>query len=89
TKPESFGRAVLEALSLGVPVIGYDHGGVGEILNAIFPEGKTPLNNASALHDRIMPLLKNKVISNTNDLFSKHAMLSKTLELYKKITTLP
>lgn len=39
TQPESFGRTVLEALSLGVPVVGYDHGGVGEILNSLFPEG--------------------------------------------------
>jgi glycosyltransferase involved in cell wall biosynthesis len=36
-KPESFGRTVLEALSLGVPVIGYDHGGVGEILVGSIP----------------------------------------------------
>ena len=30
-KPESFGRIVLEALSVGIPVIGYDIGGVAEI----------------------------------------------------------
>ncbi len=38
-KPESFGRTVLEPLRLGVPTIGYDHGGVGEILAALFPKG--------------------------------------------------
>ena len=40
TQPESFGRTVLEALSLGTPVVGYDHGGVGEILAKTFPPGR-------------------------------------------------
>ena len=40
SKPESFGRTVLEALALGVPVVGYDHGGVGEVLNVMYPSGK-------------------------------------------------
>jgi glycosyltransferase involved in cell wall biosynthesis len=38
TQPESFGRTTLEALRLGVPTAGYDHGGVGEILRTIYPE---------------------------------------------------
>ncbi len=49
TKPESFGRAVLEALSLGVPVIGYAHGGVGEILGDLYPSGAVPLSNLDRL----------------------------------------
>ncbi len=39
-KPESFGRTVLESLCLGVPVVGYDHGGVGEILDHALPAGQ-------------------------------------------------
>ena len=39
-QPESFGRTTLEALALGKPVIGYEHGGVGEILDALLPSGK-------------------------------------------------
>ena len=42
TKPETFGLSVLEAIRLGVPVIGYDHGGVGEVLAAVYPEGRVP-----------------------------------------------
>lgn len=53
TKPESFGRTVLEALSLGVPVIGYDHGGVGEILDTVFPNGAIALGDLTALAARI------------------------------------
>jgi glycosyltransferase involved in cell wall biosynthesis len=29
SKPEAFGRTVIEALQLGVPVLGFAHGGVG------------------------------------------------------------
>src|SRR5690554_4627744 len=31
-KPEAFGRTVVEALSVGRPVLGWDHGGAGELL---------------------------------------------------------
>jgi len=36
---EAFGRTTVEALSLGIPVIGYNHGGVGEQLSSVFPQG--------------------------------------------------
>ena len=50
--PEAFGRTVPEALSLGVPVIGWDHGGVGETLAALFPEGAVPAGDREALFRR-------------------------------------
>lgn len=53
TKPESFGRATLEALSLGRLVIGYDHGGVAEQLAALFPEGLVPVGDTQAVCDRL------------------------------------
>ena len=37
--PEAFGRVTLEALSLGVPTLGYAHGGVKEQLEALYPAG--------------------------------------------------
>ena len=49
TKPESFGRTVMEALSIGIPVVGYDHGGVGEQLRHLYPQGCTPLGNIDEL----------------------------------------
>lgn len=49
TKPEAFGRTVVEALHLGVPVIGFDHGGAGELLRELFPQGLVPLNDHDAL----------------------------------------
>lgn len=38
-KPEAFGRTVLEALSSARPVAGWAHGGVGELLAQLQPEG--------------------------------------------------
>ncbi len=48
-KPESFGRTVVEALSVGRPVIGWAHGGVGELLRELFPNGAVPPFDALAL----------------------------------------
>ncbi len=52
-RPESFGLAVLEAACLGVPVVGYDHGGVGEVLRRIQPGGLVPFGDAAAVADRL------------------------------------
>ncbi len=44
-KPEAFGRTVIEALSVGRPVVGWAHGGVGELLHELQPQGAvTPLD---------------------------------------------
>lgn len=48
-QPESFGRTVVEALSLGRRFVGYDHGGVGEQLREIFPAGCVRLGDAAGL----------------------------------------
>lgn len=53
-QPESFGRTVLEALSLGKPVLGYDHGGVGEQLAALLPVGRIPPRDTARAAKRIM-----------------------------------
>ncbi len=57
-KPEAFGHSVVEALSLGVPVAGWDHGGVGEVLHDTFPEGAVPLLRTDLLADRVASFLE-------------------------------
>lgn len=49
SRPEAFGRTVVEALSLGRPVVGWDHGGVGELLGRHFPQGRVPTGDQEAL----------------------------------------
>ncbi len=51
-KPEAFGRTVVEALHLGVAVLGWSHGGVGELLAELYPEGAIELSDHSGLLDR-------------------------------------
>ncbi|MBJ6978848.1 glycosyltransferase [Luteimonas sp. MC1895] len=49
-KPEAFGRTVIEALASGRPVLGWDHGGAGELLRELQPAGTVQPFDASALH---------------------------------------
>lgn len=47
--PEPFGRTVIEALAMGVPVIAYDCGGPAESLHSSLPEGLVPAGDRGAL----------------------------------------
>jgi glycosyltransferase involved in cell wall biosynthesis len=57
-KPESFGRTVVEALSLCRPVLGYAHGGVGELMAELYPAGRVPLGDHQRLVERAAELLR-------------------------------
>ena len=57
-KPESFGRTVIEALSLCRPVLGYAHGGVGELLAELYPAGRVPPSDQERLVERAAELLR-------------------------------
>lgn len=57
TQPEAFGRTVLEALAVGTPVAGYAHGGVGELLDALYPAGQVPPGDEAALARTVLTLL--------------------------------
>lgn len=56
-KPEAFGRTVLEALAVGRPVLGWDHGGVGELLARWQPRGAVAPFDAGELARRAQALL--------------------------------
>jgi glycosyltransferase involved in cell wall biosynthesis len=57
-QPESFGRTVIEALALCRPVLGYAHGGVGELLAELYPEGRVPPGDITRLIERAAELLR-------------------------------
>lgn len=52
--PATYDRAILEALALGRPVVGFDHGAVGEMLNTFLPEGRVPAGDLSAMADTLV-----------------------------------
>ncbi|PIE82739.1 MAG: glycosyl transferase [Candidatus Contendobacter odensis] len=89
TKPESFGRSVLEALSVGTPVLGYDHGGVGEILRALYPAGLIDTGNRDALVSRVRHVLSTLPPVPAKPAFPLQKMLDETLALYTALHQSP
>lgn len=85
SKPESFGRTVLEALNLGTPVVGYSHGGVGEILNDVFPAGAVPVGDCHELTERVTRLLDERITVPPVTKYTLAEMLEQTLQLYQEI----
>ena len=56
-KPEAFGRTVIEALAIGRPVLGWNHGGVGELLRELQPTGMVQSFDGDALQRIALDLL--------------------------------
>jgi len=83
--PEAFGRTVSEALSLGVPVAGYAHGGVAEQLSAQFPAGRVPPGDVAALVERLAAWYA--VPPSLQDIrpYAMDDMLDRTLGLYREL----
>jgi len=80
--PEAFGRVSLEALTLGVPVAAYDHGGVAEQLVAVFPEGRIPVGDTQAAEEKLARWYKQPPAVPTTHPFTLERMLRSTLETY-------
>ncbi len=82
-KPESFGRTVLESLSLGTPVIAYDHGGVSEILRETFPEGLVQVHDVDGAASKLIAFYRNRPTVLRENPFTLSALLDKTIALYE------
>jgi glycosyltransferase involved in cell wall biosynthesis len=83
-KPEAFGRTVIEALSVGAPVLGWAHGGVGEQLAALSPEGAVPPGDQATLAARALALLAAPPTPPTHIPYTLAAMQQATLDLYAR-----
>jgi len=88
SQPESFGRTTLEALRLGIPVAGYNHGGVGEILRSVYPAGCLALNDRNAALAQIRSLLDEAPPVPAGEFFPLSAMLTRTLDVYTRLAPL-
>jgi len=85
-EPEAFGRVMLEALSLGVPVAAYDHGGVGEQLEEIYPEGRVPPGDWREMAARLAEWsARGAPPVPRQQPFTLMRMLSATLEVYREL----
>ncbi len=84
--PEAFGRTTLEALSLGIPVAAYDHGGVAEQLAACFPQGRVPVGDKRAVRDLLLSWYRHPPVVAAEHPFTLDRMLRATLDLYHALT---
>jgi len=83
--PEPFGRGVIESIKLGTPVIAFDHGGAGEQLKEIFPEGLVKNNDFINLYEKSVTFLNKKPTIKKTNSFSLETMVKKTLDLYRDL----
>lgn len=84
-EPEAFGRTTIEALSLGVPVIGYDHGGTGEILREVFPAGLIPPGDIAAAAARCAAFLAARPVVPETHPFTTERLQATTLGVYTSL----
>ena len=84
-KPEAFGRTVVEALSVGRPVLGWAQGGVGELLATLQPQGAVPPFDLDRLHAAARDLLARPPPPPASIPLTLQAMQESTLGVYHEL----
>ena len=84
--PEAFGRTVPEALHLGVPVIGWNHGGVQEVLAEMFPQGAVTPDSQTELLARTRTFLSRRPAVLPSRAFSLEISMNRHLQLYQAVS---
>jgi glycosyltransferase involved in cell wall biosynthesis len=83
--PEAFGRTVPEALRLGVPVIGWNHGGVAEVLEEMFPAGAVTPDQPAELLLRARSFLRTAPVILPSAAFLLEDSMNQTVRLYEAV----
>ncbi|AAO27976.1 glycosyltransferase [Xylella fastidiosa subsp. fastidiosa] len=86
-KPEAFGRTVLEALAVGRTVLGWNHGGVGELLTQLQPDGAVSPFDTAVLQRRAAMLLMHSPELPPDIPYTLQTMQSATLQVYDELCT--
>jgi len=84
-KPEAFGRTVLEASAIGRSVVGWDHGGVGELLRVLQPRGAVPPFDGTLLERTADALLDAPPPRPVTMPYTLRAMQEATLAVYAEL----
>ena len=86
-KPESFGRTVHESLNMGVPVVAYAHGGVGDTMETAYPAGRVPVGDLNALEKVTRRLLEQPHSVDPVQFSSTQDMIDQTLDVYTELVS--
>ena len=81
SKPEPFGRTILEAAMMGKKIAGWDRGGPGEVLDICFPQGKVEFNKFNSLVETVKNLSEREDVP-SNIFLTSELMHSKTIGFY-------
>ena len=84
-KPEAFGRVIVESLSLGTPVVAYDHGGAAEQLEIMLPAGRVPVGDLERATQTVADFLRSPPTIATEHPFTLDQMQRSTLAVYKEL----
>lgn len=84
-KPEAFGRTVIEALSVGRPVLGWAHGGVGELLRELQAAGAVAPFDGDALLRAARDLLAQPPMPPATMPYTLQSMQEATLAQYQSL----
>lgn len=82
---ETFGRIVVEALSMCRPVLGYAHGGVGELLAELYPAGRVAPGDRVQLTERAAEMLRRAPPIAPLQRYRLGDMQDATLALYRQV----
>ena len=83
SKPEPFGRTIIEAAACGSHVMGWDRGGVKESINSINPIGLVDYGNVKMLAKQIDQVLVTPPPEFIPEQFTKESLVNATLSVYE------
>ena len=83
SKPEPFGRTIIEAAACGSHVMGWDRGGVKESINSINPIGLVDYGNVEMLAKQIDQVLITPPPESIPEQFTKEALVNATMHIYE------
>jgi glycosyltransferase involved in cell wall biosynthesis len=83
SKPEPFGRTIIEAAACGSHVIGWNRGGVKESINSINPVGLVDYGNVEMLVKQIDQVLATSPPEFIPEQFTKESLVNATMNVYE------
>ena len=83
SKPEPFGRTIIEAAACGTNVMGWDRGGVKESINSINPIGLVDYGNVEMLAKKIDQVLVTSPPESIPEQFTKECLVNATMNVYE------